>query len=57
MGSELSIQEDYCKALIDDESPDPDESQGPADLPKKKNIAIIQKDEIERDRQPKTFYD
>ena len=56
MGSELSIQEDYCKALIDDESPDPDESQGPADLPKKKNIAIIQ-NEIERDRQPKTFYD
>ena len=49
MGSEFSIEEDYCKALID-------ESQEPADYQPKKNIAIIQ-NEIERDRQPKTFYD
>ena len=49
MGSELSIQEDYCKAIIDEEI-------GPADLTKKKNIAITI-NEIERDRKPKTFYD
>ena len=49
MGAELSVDEDYCKALIDD-------SQGPADLPKKKNIAIIQ-NEIERIPERKTFYD
>ena len=49
MGSELSIHEDYCKALID-------EKKEPADYQPKKNIAIIQ-NEIERDRERKTFYD
>ena len=49
MGSEFSIEEDYCKALMD-------EKKRPADLPKKKNVAIIQ-NEIERNRETKTFYD